>query len=72
MHKFKRDYWPDIIVSIRMRFGLCQIELADILGVSTTTLSLWENGENVSDKQKKRILEAEKNLHVAEQERKKG
>lgn len=70
MHKFKRDYWPDIIVSIRMRFGLPQIELAGILRVSVTTLSLWENGENVSDKQKKRILEAEKNLHIAEQLRK--
>ncbi len=40
------EAYPERLRSLRSRLGLTQTKLADLLGVSFTTVNRWENGKS--------------------------
>ncbi|MBX6421746.1 MAG: helix-turn-helix domain-containing protein [Nevskia sp.] len=47
---------PEEIRSIRQRHGLTMRQMADMLGVSETTVSRWESGQRRPSVQRRHIL----------------
>lgn len=41
------DDWPDLIKQVRAKYGLAQVQLAEMVGVSQKTISRWERGESL-------------------------
>lgn len=44
-----KEQFGKLLMTLRKRKGMCQKELADMLSVSTSAVSKWENGKNLPD-----------------------
>ena len=40
----EKNYFKDNLKTLRLEMGLGQVKLAELLGVSKSAISLWENG----------------------------